>query len=296
MLKGLLASLSFIPLAVVALLISLFVAESWPAWQKYGLSLITTADWDPVRESYGLLPALVGTLVISALALTLAAFLAISFVAVTYEFLPPRAAVVLGTAMDLVAAVPTVVFGLWGLFVLAPIMQTAQEILWRDLGWLSYNGVGPFAVEPRGGSTVLTASLLLAIMITPFAASVIREGYAAVPKEVVEAIHSITSRRWEIVRLKLAYIRQYVFSGLILALGRAFGETVAVAMVVGGNFVNVIRALTEPGINVSALIALQFPNAQAYAYMQPALFAAALLLAVIGFAINAAAVYFLFRR
>jgi len=291
-----LATISFIPLAVVGLLIALFLAESLPAWKEFGASLITSASWDPNSESYGLLPAIVGTLVISALAVTLAAFLAISFVAVVYELLPPKAASLLGTTMDLVAAMPTVVFGLWGLFVLAPLMQKAQYLLWRDLGWLSYGGVGPFAAAPRGGTTVLTASLLLAIMVTPFAASVIREGYAAVPKEVVEAIHSITSRRWEIVRLKLAYIRHYVFSGLILALGRAFGETVAVAMVVGGNFVNVIRALTEPGINISALIALQFPSASIYTYMQPALFAAALILAAVGFLINAAAVYFLFRR
>ena len=288
----LMASIVASLLCLIAILIAVLAA---PAFQRFGLGLLASAVWDPTREVYGILPAIVGTLTISATALMIAAPLAICLAVSINEFFPEKLRAIMSTLTDLSAAVPTVVYGLWGLFVLSPIMYDVQVWLHEALGGIQVGGVGPFSTRPATGTTALTAAVLLAIMIMPFATAVIREGYSLVPREVTEAIYALGATRWEAIRLKLRYIRNYVFGGLMLALGRAMGETVAVAMVVGGAFTNVLKSLTEPSITISALIALQFPNAQAYELMLPTLYAAALTLAAMGFAINAAAVYVLYR-
>jgi phosphate transport system permease protein len=181
---------------------------------------------------------------------------------------------------------PTVIFGLWGLFVLGPFLQDVVNSVSRFL--VGYEVMAsPY--------TLFTAGVLLAIMITPYAAAVIREGYALVPKPVEEAIYAMGATKFEAALIKLRYVRNYIFGGFFLALGRAMGETVAVAMVVGGNFSRFTTNVFESGITISSLIALQFPNAAAYQYMVPALFAGALLLTLFGLAINAVAIYIIQR-
>lgn len=142
---------------------------------------------------------------------------------------------------------------------------------------------------------MLTGGVLLGIMVVPFAAAIIREGYAGIPKEIREAIYSLGVTRWEAIAISLRHIKNYVAGGLLLALGRAMGETIAVAMVVGG-VPRMFRALTEPGTTISVLIVNQFANSQLYNYMESALFGAALVLAVVGMALNLIALNLVFRR
>lgn len=274
-----------VSLFLIAALVVVFLIKAYPALVRYGPALFTTAEWDPVREKYGLAQAIVGTLITSAIALGIAMPLAVGAAVTINEFLPPRVARLFASLVDLTAAMPTVLYGLWGLFVLGPALGAGLTSLAKAVGL-------DVLVPPY---TLLTAAVLLGIMVTPYASAVIREGYALIPKVVEEAIYSMGATKFEAVVLKLRYVRNYILGGLFLALGRAMGETVAVAMVVGGNFSRFTTTPWESGITISSLIALQFPNAQSYTYMEPVLFAGALALAALGVAINAAALYILRR-
>ena len=277
--------------ALVGAMMGLFLAEAAPALYRYGPALFLRAEWDPPREIYGLLNALVGTVLTASLALLMAMPLAVSFAAAINEYAHRRFRAVLGSLMDLSAAMPTVVFGLWGLFTLQHFARWVNNLLASlppPVGWL-------FALTDTGLG-ILTASILLAIMVTPYAAAVIREGYALIPREIVEAIYAIGATRFEAILIKLRYVRNYIVGGMFLALGRALGETVAVAMVIGGNLSRLPTSLSDTGITISSLIALQFPNAHAYQYMVPTLYAGALILAFISVVLNLIAVRYLFKR
>jgi phosphate transport system permease protein len=270
----------------IGLLTVMFIVEAYPIIARDGIAVFLEARWDPVRESYGVLQALTGTVLTSAVAMALAMPMAIGVAVTVNEILPARLRGIFGSLVDLTATMPTVIFGLWGLFVLAPTLKDAV------------NSVSKFLVGYEvmaSPYTLFTAGVLLAIMITPYAAAVIREGYALVPKPVEEAIFGMGATKFEAVLIKLRYIKNYILGGFFLALGRAMGETVAVAMVVGGNFSRFTTNIFESGITISSLIALQFPNAAAYQYMVPALFAGALLLTLFGLAINAVAIYIIQR-
>jgi len=265
----------------IGLLTVMFLVEAYPIIARDGVAVFLEARWDPVRESYGVLQALAGTVLTSAVAMALAMPMALGVAVTINEILPARLRGMFGSLVDLTATTPTVIYGLWGLFVLGPTLRSLINSL-----------PGGMMTSPY---TLFTAGVLLAIMITPYAAAVIREGYALVPKPVEEAIYAIGATRFEAVLIKLGYIRNYILGGFFLALGRAMGETVAVAMVVGGNFVRFTTNIFESGITISSLIALQFPNAASYQYMVPALFAGALLLTLFGLAINAVAIYIIQR-
>jgi phosphate transport system permease protein len=267
--------------ATIGLLTAMFLVEAYPIIARDGVAVFLQTRWDPVRESYGVLQALTGTVLTSAVAMALAMPMALGVAVTINEILPARWRGLFGSLVDLTATMPTVIYGLWGLFVLGPTLQSLVNYL-----------SGGMMTSPY---TLFTAGVLLAIMITPYAAAVIREGYALVPKPVEEAIYAVGATRFEAALIKLRYVKNYILGGFFLALGRAMGETVAVAMVVGGNFVRFTTNIFESGITISSLIALQFPNAASYQYMVPALFAGALLLTLFGLAINAVAIYIIQR-
>ncbi|MFZ8809447.1 MAG: phosphate ABC transporter permease subunit PstC [Pyrobaculum sp.] len=272
--------------ATIGLLTATFFVEAYPIIERDGLAVFLEARWDPVRESYGVIQALTGTVLTSAVAIALAMPMALGVAVTINEILPARLKGIFGSLVDLTATMPTVIFGLWGLFVLGPFLHDVV------------NSVSNFLVGYEvmtSPYTLFTAGVLLAIMITPYAAAVIREGYALVPKPVEEAIYAMGATKFEAALIKLRYARNYIFGGFFLALGRAMGETVAVAMTVGGNHSRFTTNIFESGITISSLIALQFPNAAAYQYMVPALFAGALLLTLFGLAINAVAIYIIQR-
>ena len=268
--------------ATIGLLTAMFLVEAYPIIARDGVAVFLQTRWDPVRESYGVLQALAGTVLTSAVAMALAMPMALGVAVTINEILPARWRGVFGSLVDLTATMPTVIYGLWGLFVLGPTLQSLVNNLTGSTVMTT-----PY--------TLFTAGVLLAIMITPYAAAVIREGYSLVPKPVEEAIYAIGATKFEAVLIKLRYVRNYIIGGFFLALGRAMGETVAVAMVVGGNLAKFTTNIFESGITISSLIALQFPNAASYQYMVPALFVAALLLTLFGLAINAVAIYIIQR-
>lgn len=273
-----------ISLFIIGGMTVVFLVYSYPAFERFGLGLLFSTEWDPGAERYGLAQAIAGTLITSAIAIVIAMPLALGVVVFINEMLPKRLATFFGSLVDLTAALPTVLFGLWGLFVLGPFISGAIE-------WLSEVFFGARVYVPP--TSLLTASVLLAVMIMPYAAAIIREGYALVPKHVEEAIYSLGATRFEAILVKFRYIRNYIFGGFFLALGRAMGETVAVAMVVGGNYYTFTLNPLDSGITLSSLIALQFPNA--FGILIPVLYAAALTIALIGLVINAVAIYVLYR-
>jgi len=265
---------------------SLAVTSS-PIFSRDGLSFIFKSTWNPVKEDYGILPALLGTLITSALAISISTPLAISLAVFSAEIIPTRFRGLINNISDLMASLPSVIYGLWGLYVLAPILyQYVMNPLHQYLGFIPLFSTKPIPTN------LFTAGVLLAIMIVPFASSVIREAYNAVPYYLKEAAYSLGMTKWEAIKTLLGYIKSAIFAGMFLALGRAMGETMAVAMVVGNTF-TFPRSLFDMGYTISSLIANQFPNAEAYNYMIPALYGGAFLLFIVGLIINIVGLYWI---
>ncbi|MEL9990547.1 MAG: phosphate ABC transporter permease subunit PstC [Thermoproteus sp.] len=276
----LLRAAGLLPIVLTAGIAAVFAIGAWPALSRYGPSLFFGVGWDPERGAFGLLPALLGTLISSAIALALAAPLAVGSVVLINEVLPPRLRQMFASLVDLAAAVPTVVYGLWGMTSLAPALQAFLTA---------------FGVYMQQFS-LLTAAVLLAVMIVPYAAAIMREGYALVPRPIEEAIYAIGATKLEAILLKLRYTKNYVFGGLLLALGRAMGETVAVALVVGYNPSRLPTSLLQGGATLSTLIAVEYEGAAQNPLWAGALFAAALLLSIFGLVLNLVALSILARR
>jgi phosphate transport system permease protein len=275
-------------LIVTGIVISL-VVNSYPIFLRDGLSFIFRSAWNPVREDYGILPALLGTLIVSAIAISIALPLAISLAVFSAELAPKSIKRIINSVSDLMAGLPSVIYGLWGLYVLAPALnQYVMTPLHQYLGFVPLFSTKPIPTN------LFTAGVLLAIMIIPFASSIIREAYSAVPHHLKEAAYSLGMTRWEVIRTLLGYIRSSILAGAFLALGRAMGETVAVAMVVG-NTLTFPRSLFDIGYTIPSLIANQFQNAEAYSYMMPALYGGALILFIAGLIINLAGLYWIRR-
>lgn len=275
-----LTAFSSFSLVLVAGVVLSLAANSYPIFLRDGFGFLSKSVWNPVKESYGILPALLGTLITSTLAIIIAAPLSISLAVFSAEIVPRRLKDLVTSISDLMASLPTVIYGLWGLYVLAPFLHRYVMLpLHEHLGFIPL-----FSTKPAP-TNLFTAGVLLAIMIIPFASSIIREAYSSIPYNLREAAFSLGTTRWEVIRIMLGYIRSAIFAGLILAYGRAMGETIAVAMVVG-NTPTLPRSLFDMGYTISSLIANQFPNAESYQYMVPALFAGALILFFTGLAIN----------
>jgi phosphate transport system permease protein len=284
---------AYLVLLFLAAMLAVLVIYSYPELAREGLRLFTSTAWravedNPSGEHYGLAAAIYGSIYTGVLALLVAAPLSVSLAVATVEFVPRRLRSVVATLSDLMAAAPTIVYGLWGLTYLAPAMARIMGWFHRHLGWLPFFSQPP----PETGTMFATAGVLLGIMSTPYAAAVIREAYSMVPQHLREAAYSIGATRFEAVKLLLSTIKPSIVAALSLAFARSIGETVAVALVIG-NGMNITPSVTAPGITVASLIALQFPVAGLYRYMESALFAGGLALFAIGVAVNAAAVMFM---
>lgn len=271
---------NFIIILIVFLMAFILFDQSLKIFFKEGFSFLTTSVWNPVRESYGILFALGGSLVTAMIAVTIASLLSIGASVTIVEILPGWAKSLASTLTDFSAGLPTVIYGLWGLYVLAPFIgKITHQLVFLQLS--PYLGISTYL-----GTSILTASLLLAIMITPFATAIIREALARVPKDIEEALYSLGLTKFEVIMLKLRYIKSSILPALMISYGRAVGETIAVAMVIG-NVVNPdFWKILSPGYTISSLIANQYLNAESYYYMVPAIFGAALILFLIGLGIN----------
>jgi phosphate transport system permease protein len=243
-----------------ALLLLLMAVElvdaSSESLDEFGFSFLFSTDWDPVREAYGALPYIFGTVVSSLLALLIAVPIALGVAIFLTELAPTRLARVMGFLVELLAAVPSVVYGLWGIFVLAPWLRTKiQPALQSMFGWLPF-----FEGTPRGVG-MLCGGSVLAIMILPTIASVSRDVLKAVPSHQREGALALGATRWETVRaVVLPFARSGIAGAIILGLGRALGETMAITMVIG-NRAEISASLFDPSYSMAAVIANEFAEA-----------------------------------
>jgi phosphate transport system permease protein len=223
---------------------------------ELGVDFLLRSNWDPNREVFGVLPQIMGTLYTSLLALVAGGFLGVTIALVTSQgFLSRRWELVLKNVIELLAAIPSVVYGLWGVFVLIPLLRPIANQLHASLGFI------PFFSTPFGGPSVLPAALVLAVMILPTITAISREALAAVPKRLPAAAYGLGATRWEVIfRVVLPTASGGIFGSLVLGLGRALGETMALAMLVGN--ANVYGwSLLSPGTTIAALLANHFPEA-----------------------------------
>jgi len=230
------------------------------ALQSQGLGFFLSADWNPVENRYGALAPIAGTLATAFVAMALAVPLSFGIAVFLTEVAPRWVRGPVGSAIELLAAIPSIIYGMWGLFVLVPVM-TAHVTPWLNAHLGTLPGVGLLFRGPPLGIGVLTAGLVLAIMVVPFITAVMREVFLTVPARLKESAHALGATRWEVCRdVVLPYTRSAVIGGIFLGLGRALGETMAVAFVVG-NSVRLTPSLLEPGTTIAALIANDFGEA-----------------------------------
>lgn len=266
---------------------------AWPAFSRFKLAFITQDVWNPVTDQYGALSAIYGTLVTSALAMILALPISFGIAVFLTELAPSWLKRPVGVAIELLAAIPSIIFGIWGLFVLAPVLQESVEP-WIDghLGKLPLAGA-LFQGAPYGIG-LLTAGIVLAIMIIPFISAVMRDVFETVPDVLKESGYGLGATTWEVIwKVVVPYSRAGMIGGTMLGLGRALGETMAVTFVIG-NAHQISASLLAPGTTISAAIANEFTEATTPLYTS-SLIALGVLLFVITFAVIAAARFMLMR-
>ncbi len=267
-------------ISIISVMIIFLIIQSIPILLYRGLEFLITSSWNPVKEEYGILFALGGSVVVGLISVALGAVLSISLAVFVAEISPVRLRSIFVTLNDIGAAVPTVIYGLWGLIYLAPFLY---DYVMAPLSTFLSNVLG---VPSRPGTSIFTASVLMAIMIVPFSSAIIREGLLSIPTHLREAIISIGATKWELIWIQVKMVKNYIIGGLLIGFGRAVGETVAVAMVVGNVIQPEFYKIFLPGYTVSSLIADQYQNAEAYTYMVSALFAASLFIFIVGLLAN----------
>ena len=248
--------------AIVVLVVWELIDKSQLSLHQFGISFFYGHDWDPVNGSFGAMPFIYGTLVSSFLALLLAVPLSVGVAVFITEMCPQRLRAIISFLVELLAAIPSVVYGLWGVFVLAPLLREYVEpFLARTLGWTGFfNG-------PMYGLGMLAAGIILAIMVVPVIASITREVMTAVPQNQREAVLALGATRWEMIRMGvLRNARIGIVGGVILGLGRALGETMAVTMVIG-NRPEIAKSLFAPGYTMASVIANEFTEATGDLYL-----------------------------
>ena len=262
-------------LAIMAGIVGALVIESLPAARRFGLSFVFGREWDPVQESFGALPFIYGTVVSSLVGMALAVPLGIGAAIYLAEVAPFPVRSPVGFLIELLAAVPSVVYGLWGIFVLAPFLrQWVQPALGSTLGWL------PLFAGPPYGVGMLAAGLILSVMTVPFVATVGREVLLAVPNTQREAALALGATGWETTRIAvLPYGRSGLIGAVLLGLGRALGETMAVTMVIG-NRPEISASLFAPGYTMASVLANEFTEATSDLYLSALVEIGLLLLAV----------------
>jgi phosphate transport system permease protein len=283
-------------IGVLLLLSGVIVAlavGSVPALKTFGLSFFATDRWNPVTEKFGAVAAIYGTLVTSLIAMLIAVPVGLLIAFFLTELCPQWLRRPIGIAIELLAGIPSIIYGIWGLFLFAPFLQeTLQPLLINTLG--NVPGIAPLFAGPPYGIGVLTAGLILAIMVLPFVTSISRDVFSAVPAVLKEAAYGVGCTTWEVARyVVLPYARVGVIGGVMLGLGRALGETMAVTFVIG-NAHKVQASLLAPGTTISATIANEFTEAVGDLYTS-SLIALGLILFVITFIVLALARYMLLR-
>jgi phosphate transport system permease protein len=280
-------------LALLGAVILSLIDGSLPALRAFGLNFLIEERWNPVTEKFGALAPIYGTLVTSGIAMVIAVPLGLLIAVFLTELCPIWLRRPIGIAIELLAGIPSIIYGIWGLFVFAPFLQqTVQPFLITVFGPVPV--LSSLFDGPPYGIGVLTAGLILAIMVLPFITSISRDVFDAVPPVLKEAAYGIGCTTWEVVRyVVVPYTRVGVIGGVMLGLGRALGETMAVTFVIG-NAHRISASILAPGTTISATIANEFTEAIGDLYTS-SLIALGLILFVITFIVLAAARYMLMR-
>ena len=260
--RRLMMGFSCVVITLMLGMLALLIQSSWISIRKFGPGFLFSSTWDPVFEVFGALPFIYGTLLTSFVALLIAVPIGLGTAIYLAEYAPEWVRRALSTFVDLLAAIPSVVYGLWAIFELVPLMRTAiQPFFGKYFGFL------PFFQGPNYGVGFFSASVVLAIMIVPFIISISREVILAVPNVYKEAAYAIGATRWEAVSsILLSYGKTGIIGGVILALGRAIGETMAVTMIIGKN-VKISPSLFSPGYTLASVIANEFTEAVGNLYL-----------------------------
>jgi phosphate transport system permease protein len=274
---------AFVAGALVVLLLAYILwkigGQAMPAIRHFGLSFLTTAVWDPGRESFGILAEIWGTLYSSILAILIAGFFGIGVaIFLTQDFLDARLARVFRTVIEMLAAIPSVVFGLWGIYVVIPALRPVAEFLHGHFGFI------PLFSTSLAGPGMAPAVIVLAIMVLPTVAAISQDAFTLIPYKVKEAAYGMGTTKWEaILKVMLPTATSGIFASLVLGFGRALGETMALAMLIG-NSNQISWSLFSPANTLASLLASQFPEASGLEVQ--ALMYAAIVLLLISLAVN----------
>jgi phosphate transport system permease protein len=284
---------ALIVLLILGGVIVSLIDGSLPAFQRFGLGFLVNQIWNPVTKKFGALAPIYGTLVTSAIAMLIAVPLGIGIAVFLTELCPPALRRPIGTAIELLAGIPSIIYGIWGLFIFAPFLQTHVQpfviAIFSNVPLLNSLFAGP-----PYGIGILTASLILAIMVVPFVASISRDVFDTVPPMLKESAYGIGCTTWEVIwNVVIPYTRVGVIGGVMLGLGRALGETMAVTFVIG-NAHKISGSLLAPGTTISATIANEFTEAVGNLYTS-SLIALGLILFIITFLVLAIARIMLMR-
>ena len=280
-------------LLILGGVIAALIEGSLPALRAFGLTFITSQIWNPVTEKFGALAAIYGTLVTSAIAMLVGVPVAFGVAVFITEICPLWLKRPLATMIELLAAIPSIIYGIWGLFVLAPfVQQYIQPPMITTLGRIP--GIGALFAGPPLGIGVLTAGFILAVMVLPFISSIMRDVFETVPAILKESAYGLGATRSEVVRqIVLPYTRTGVIGGIMLGLGRALGETMAVTFVIG-NAHRISASILQPGTTISASLANEFTEAFGDLY-RSSLIALGFILFIITFVVLAIAKLMLLR-
>jgi phosphate transport system permease protein len=263
---------------IIGIAISLLIG-AWPALMKFGLGFLTSDSWNPVTNDYGALVAIYGTLVTSLIAMLIAVPVSFGIALFVTELSPRWLRRPISTAIELLAAIPSIIYGMWGLFVFAPFMSNYVQPWLLDT-FEHVPLLGSLIAGPPIGIGVFTAGLILAIMVIPFITAVMRDTFEVVPGVLKESSYALGATTWEVVRsVILPYTKTGVVGGIMLGLGRALGETMAVTFVIGNSH-NINLGLFYPGNSIAATLANEFTEADGQMYTS-ALIALGLVLFVI---------------
>lgn len=277
--------------ALAGILVSLMIS-AWPAFQKFGIDFIWTVEWDIINDDFGAAIAIYGTLISSVIALLIAVPLAFGIALFLTEMCPLWLRRPLGTAIELLAAVPSIIYGMFGLFIFAPLFADyGQPALQSTLGQMPL--IGPLFGGAMNGIGLLAAGIILAFMVLPFIAAVMRDVFEIVPPILRESAYGLGCTTWEVVRyIVLPYTQKGVIGGIMLGLGRALGETMAVTFVIG-NSQRIRESLFAPGTSIASTLANEFGEADDFHLST--LFALGFLLFVITFVVLAIAKIMIMR-
>ena len=278
-------ALAFLVLAALVGTLVALAIQAMPAFKQFGAAFLWTNVWSVPDEEFGALAAIYGTVITSAIALLMAVPISFGIAVFLTETCPSWLRRPLGTAIELLAGVPSIVYGIWGLFIFAPLFaEYVQPALQSALGDVPL--IGSWFAGPPIGVGILTASIILALMVIPFIASVMRDVFETVPDVLKESAYGLGCTTWEVVRnVVLPYTRVGVIGGIMLGLGRALGETMAVTFVIG-NANRIVGSLFSPGTSIASTLANEFGEAEPGLHIS-SLFALGLVLFVLTFVVLA---------